>query len=56
MTVEEGNQRKKIMWKEAMWAQNYDDQSLAIALAYLPLSSLPSETESNYLTDITIQI
>ena len=22
MTVEEGNQRKKIMWKEAMWARN----------------------------------
>ena len=21
-TVEEGNQRKKIMWKEAMWARN----------------------------------
>ena len=33
MTVEEGNQRKKIMWKEAMWERI---QSLAIALAYLP--------------------
>ena len=36
MAVEEGNQRKKIMWKEAVWARNYDIQSLAIALAYLP--------------------
>ena len=56
MTVEEGNQKKKIMWKEAMWARNEDIQCLAKALAYLPQRSLPSETELNYLTNLTLQI
>ena len=57
MTVEEGNQikmnlEKKQCGHEIKTSKDY----IAVALAILPQRSPPSETELNYLTNLTIQI